>query len=53
LTTLSDTGGISGTSITNIYGNGYTVYYLSASNTALGGKTYTLAGTAGGYLKPM
>lgn len=53
LTTLTDTAGISGTTITNIYGNGYTVYYVSASNSALGGKTYTLAGTSGGYLKPM
>jgi len=54
LTTLSDTAGISGTTITNIVGNGYTVYYyLSASNSALGGLTYTLAGSAGGYLKPM
>ncbi len=52
LTTLSDSSGISGTSITNIYGNGHTVSYNSslAGNSALGGKTYTLAG--GGYLKP-
>jgi hypothetical protein len=53
LTTLSDTSGISGTTITNIIGGGYTVYYVSASNTALGGLTYTLAGSAGGYLKPL
>lgn len=50
LTILSDSAGISGTSITNIIGNGYTVYYDSASNSSLGGKTYTLSG--GGYLKP-
>ncbi len=52
LKTLSDTAGISGTSITNIYGNGHTVTYDSslAGNSALGGKTYTLNG--GGTLKP-
>jgi hypothetical protein len=52
LTTLSDTSGISGTTITNIYGNGYTVTYDSSlsGNSALGGKTYTLNG--GGALKP-
>ena len=53
LTTLSDTSGISGTTVSNIYGNGYTVYYSSASNSSLEGKTYTLAGSSGGYLKPM
>jgi hypothetical protein len=51
LTVLDDTSGISGTAISNIVGNGYTVYYLSASNTALGGLNYTLSG--GGYLKPI
>ncbi len=50
LTCLSDTAGISGTTISNITGNGYTVYYDSASCSALGGKTYTLAGS--GTLKP-
>ncbi|NMB77727.1 MAG: hypothetical protein GYA23_01370 [Methanomicrobiales archaeon] len=52
LTTLSDTSGISGTSITNIYGNGHTVTYDAGleSNRALGGKTYTLNG--GGTLVP-
>ena len=52
LTSLSDAGGISGTSITNITSNGHTVYY-DASATAsspLGGKTYTLNG--GGSLTP-
>jgi hypothetical protein len=52
LTTLSDSAGISGTSISNIQGNGYTVTYDSSlsGNSALGGKTYTLSG--GGTLKP-
>ncbi|HEY5530144.1 MAG TPA: hypothetical protein VIL51_11970 [Thermoleophilia bacterium] len=52
LTTLSDTDGISGTTVTNITGNGLTVYYDAgnSANNALGGKTYTLAG--GGELKP-
>lgn len=49
LTSLTDTSGISGKTVTNIRGNGHTVYY-DASNAALGGKTFTLAG--GGYLKP-
>jgi hypothetical protein len=43
---------ISGTTITNIVGGGYDVYYVSADNSALGGKTYTLSGTAGGQLIP-
>ena len=52
LTTLSDTSGISGTTITNITGNGFTVYYDSTlpGNSALGGRTYTLNG--GGTLTP-
>jgi len=52
LTTLSDTSGISGTTITNIHGNGYTVTYNAslAGNRVLGGNTYTLAD--GGILKP-
>jgi len=50
LTTLSDASGISGTTISNITGNGYTIYYKSSLNSALGAKTFTLAG--GGYLKP-
>lgn len=43
---------ISGTSITNIVGNGFTVTYSAAlvGNAALGGKTYALAG--GGQLVP-
>jgi hypothetical protein len=50
LTRLLDTSGITGTTITNIIGNGFTVTYDSAANPELGGKTYTLTG--GGYLKP-
>jgi len=52
LTTLSDASGISGSTITNIHGNGHTVYYDAtlAANSALGGKTYTLVG--GGTLAP-
>jgi hypothetical protein len=42
--------GISGTSVSNITGNGYNVYYKTSTNTALGGSTYTLQG--GGYLLP-
>jgi hypothetical protein len=49
LTTLTGAT-ISGTSITNITGNGHTVYYDSSANIALGGQTYSLAG--GGQLKP-
>ncbi|MEO8624858.1 MAG: immunoglobulin domain-containing protein, partial [bacterium] len=51
LTTLTNAG-ISGLSITNIVGNGFTVYYAlaNAGNAALGGKTYTLVG--GGSLVP-
>jgi len=52
LTSLTDSSGISGTTITNIYGNGYTVTYDSSlsANSALGGLTYTLNG--GGTLAP-
>jgi hypothetical protein len=52
LTCLTDASGISGTSIKNIIGNGYTVTYdrSLAANSALGGKTYTLV--KGGTLSP-
>jgi len=52
LTTLADSGAISGTAVSNIKGNGYNVFYDSSAsaNSYLGGKTYTLVG--GGYLKP-
>jgi hypothetical protein len=52
LASLSDAAGISGSSITNVVGNGHTVTYdadLSA-NSALGGKTYSLVN--GGQLVP-
>ena len=52
LTGLSDANGISGTTVTNIHGNGHTVYYDATlgANSSLGGKTYSLAG--GGTLTP-
>ncbi|NTU84888.1 MAG: hypothetical protein HGA45_36910 [Chloroflexales bacterium] len=50
LSSLSDADGIAGTTITNIIGNGRTVYYDSAANPDLGGKTYSLA--SGGTLTP-
>ena len=52
LTGLTDPSGISGTTITNIVGNGFTVTYDKslATNSNLGGKTYTL--TNGGTLTP-
>lgn len=50
LTQLNDSAGISGMTITNIIGNGHTVYYDSSANPSLGGKTYSLSG--GGTLKP-
>jgi hypothetical protein len=42
--------GISGTSVWNITGNGFNVYYKSGSNPSLGGLTYSLAN--GGQLIP-
>jgi hypothetical protein len=52
LTSLTLTGGISGSTIANIAGNGHTVYYdaSNAANGALGGQTYSLSG--GGALQP-
>ena len=52
LTSLSDPSGITGSSITNIIGNGHTVTYNAslAANSKLANKTYALAG--GGQLKP-
>ena len=50
ISVLKDTTGISGTTITNVLGNGHVVHYSSADNPSLGGKTYTLAG--GGELVP-
>jgi hypothetical protein len=51
LSCLSDPDGISGTSITNITGNGHTVYYDASLCSQLSGQTYTLNG--GGKLTPM
>ncbi|MFN8597540.1 MAG: hypothetical protein U0559_15330 [Anaerolineae bacterium] len=51
LSCLSDEGGISGTTITNINGKGHTVYYNPSACAALNGQTYTLNG--GGTLKPI
>jgi hypothetical protein len=52
LSSIINTSGISGTSITNITGNGYNVYYNSnlSANSYLGGKTYSLVN--GGKLMP-
>lgn len=50
LTSLTDSDGISGTTIRNILGNGHTVTYDSSACPSLGGKTYDLSG--GGVLKP-
>lgn len=53
LTTLTLPAGVPGTTITNIFGNGHTVYYDASdpANNALGGLTYRLAG--GGTLTPV
>jgi hypothetical protein len=50
LTCLTDSGRISGDTVTNITGNGHTVYYDQSACPALDGQTYTL--NSGGYLKP-
>ncbi|MDP4190619.1 MAG: T9SS type A sorting domain-containing protein [Bacteroidota bacterium] len=52
LSILSDGSGIAGSSVTNITGNGFNVYYDAslAANSALGGKTYSLVN--GGSLMP-
>jgi hypothetical protein len=50
VTILNDSQGISGTTVSNIVGNGHNIYYKSASNNGLGGATYTLSG--GGSLIP-
>ena len=51
LSCLTDPDGISGTTISNIMGNGHTVYYNADFCTGLAGQTYTLIG--GGTLTPM
>ena len=52
VTVLSNTTGISGTSMTNISGNGFNLYYSTsqAANSYLAGKTYSLQN--GGSLIP-
>ncbi len=50
LTCLTDSDGISGDAISNIMGNGHTVFYDQNACSALGGQTYTLNG--GGQLQP-
>jgi hypothetical protein len=52
LTSIANSAGISGTTITNIIGNGNNVYYKPSAtvNSYLGGKTYTLVNS--GYLLP-
>jgi hypothetical protein len=53
LTSVTLTGGVTGTLITTIIGNGHTVYYdaTDAANSALGGQTFRLSG--GGTLRPL
>lgn len=47
---VSISGLSSGTTINNISGNGYSIYYTKSTNSGLGGLTYAL--TNGGYLLP-
>lgn len=47
---FTDPGGISGTQITNVIGNGNTVTYDKSKNPGLNGLTYTLQN--GGKLVP-
>jgi hypothetical protein len=49
VTSLSGAG-VSGETVTNIVGNGFTIYYDMAVCPDLNGQTYILSG--GGYLKP-
>jgi hypothetical protein len=50
LSCLTDTSGINGNSVSNIIGNGHTVYYDAKACSALGGLSYSLSG--GGSLMP-
>jgi hypothetical protein len=52
LTTFIDPSGVSGTTITNVTGNGYSIHYDSSltANQYLGGKVYSLVN--GGVLTP-
>lgn len=47
---FADPGGISGSNVLNIIGNGKTIYYSKALNPSLEGRTYALKN--GGYLIP-
>lgn len=51
LTCLTDSSGISGTTVNNVIGNGFTVYYDRNVCSELGGLTYSLSG--GGTLTPV
>lgn len=51
LTCLTNPTGISGDTVTNIVGNGHTVYYDASACPVLGGATYTLVN--GGSLQPL
>ncbi len=50
ISSISDPDGITGTTVTNIRGNGYTVYYDVTGCPELGGRSYTLS--EGGTLTP-
>jgi hypothetical protein len=50
LQVFNDPGGISGSQVSNVTGNGQTISYSNALNPNLGGLTYSLLG--GGSLKP-
>ena len=50
LTVLEDSANLTGSKVSNIIGDGHTVYYDKSANTSLGGKSYSLVG--GGTLKP-
>ena len=51
LSCLSNSSGISGSTISNVIGNGYTVFYDKDACLELAGQTYTLKG--GGSLEPV
>jgi hypothetical protein len=51
LTKMDDEAGITDLDVTNIIGNGHTVYYNKNANVYLRGRIYNLSG--GGYLKPL
>jgi hypothetical protein len=51
ITTITDPDGINETTISNIVGNGHTIYYDPEANPSLNNLTFTLSG--GGFLKPV